>query len=83
MVKVVFTKKRENAFGFLKFLAFWVKEFHELNSCYLLNHNFKVFLNDKSSAFYLELQLGNFHCHHCNGRSFIINGHAVVLGKME
>lgn len=56
-------------------------ESHELNSCYLLKHNFKVFLNKKSSEYYLGLQLCNFHCHQCNGISFIIKRHVVMLGQ--
>lgn len=83
MFNLVFTKGEKNTFDSLKFLVLLVKDSHKLNSCYLLKHNFKVFLNNKCSAYYLELQLCNFHCHHCNRIPFIINRHAVMLGKME
>lgn len=37
----------ESALGSLKFLVLLVKESYELNSCYLLKHNFKISLNKK------------------------------------
>lgn len=71
----------ESAFGSLKFPLFLIKKSYELSSCYFLKHSFKIFLNKKSSEYYLELPLCNICCHHHNGIPFIIKRYAVMLGQ--
>lgn len=53
MVNII-VMNEEKIYLFFKVFRFLV-EFYELNFCYFLKYNFKVFLNKKFSEYYLGL----------------------------